>query len=217
MPARNVIKHYSPGNYYHVYNQGVNNSDIFLDDGDYKKFLKLLEESLDKEKKLTKNGSKNQKNVSDKLDLIAYCLMPNHFHLMFKLNDQEGITKALRRVLTSYVMYFNKKHKRTGALFAGKPKAAMISEEPHLLHLTRYIHQNPLHIGKNDLKSYEYSSYKEYLGIRNTGWVIHTEVMKFFRSPRKTHEKDMLSYESFVESPLTDSAEKLGNLILESI
>lgn len=212
MPARNVVKNYTPGNYYHIYNRGLDNKNIFLDSEDYQVFTSLLQGILDPEKKL----KKGQKNISEKLDLVAYCLMPDHFHLMFKLNSKEGITQAIRMALTSYVMYFNKKYERSGPLFQGKPKGVVIEEEPHLLHLTRYIHQNPLHIKNDtDLKAFEYSSYKEYLGLRENNWIKTTEVLKFFRSPRKAHEKDMLSYESFVENGITDSAEKLGFLILE--
>lgn len=216
MPAKHVIKHYVPGNYYHIYNRGFDKSNIFLDKKDYNMFTSLLQSSLDPEKKLIKEAFINKKNISEKLDLVAYCLMPNHFHLMFKLNSKEGITQAIRMTLTSYVMYFNKKYKRQGGLFQGKPRGVLIEHESHLLHLTRYIHQNPLHIKKNArLKEFEYSSYQDYLGIRKSGWVKPDEILKFFRSPRKAHEADTLSYESFVENGLTDSAEKLGRLILE--
>jgi len=89
-----------------------------------------------------------------------------------------------------------------------------------ILHLTRYIHQKPLDslrsLGASDLKIYEYSSYRDYLGLRNRLWVRHEDILKFFRTPRKTSEKDMLSYESFVENPLTDSKEKLGKLALSA-
>src|SRR3989344_4633956 len=162
MPARNVIKHYVPEYYYHIYNRGVEKRKIFLDKQDYFVFKNYLQRSLDPGLKILPAGFNNIHNISDKIELVAYCLMPNHFHFMFKLHSQDGITKLLRMLLTSYVMYFNKKYERNGALFQGKPKGILIESESHLLHLTRYIHQNPEELLKStSVRGYEFSSYAE--------------------------------------------------------
>ena len=207
MPSAHVVKNYLPGNFYHIYQSGFEGRNIFLDKEDFERFAALLEKNL---------SEKGSGQTFKKVELVAYCLLPNHFHLMFKLNEKEGITEVLRKILTAYVMYFNKKYGRKGSIFQGKPKGATVESQNLMLHLTRYIHQKPKKSSSSDdLKNYEYSSYKDYLGIRSNFWVKHEEILKFFRSPRKTSESDMLSYESFVENPLTDSAEKLGKLTLE--
>ena len=216
MPARNVIKHYVPDYFYHIYNRGFNKSNIFLDNQDYSVFVNLLERALDPNLKILPSGFINTHNISQDIILIAYCLMPNHFHFLFKTISKEGVTKLLRRVLTSYVMYFNKKYEREGTIFQGKPRGIVIESESHLLHLTRYIHKNPLEIeAVKNLRDYPYSSYQEYIGIRKSAWVMPEEILSFFKSEECTSPTDILSYEHFVENYSKDTVEILDNLILE--
>jgi len=108
MPQAFTVKKYIPGNYYHIYQEGFEGRNIFLDKRDFNKFSKLLEKNL--------SGSHTG------LELIAYSLLPNHFHLMLKLTEKTGITKLLRKVLTAYVMYFNKKYKRRGVFSKESPR-----------------------------------------------------------------------------------------------
>lgn len=110
-------------------------------------------------------------------------------------------------------MYFNKTHKRVGALFQGIYKGALVTDEPYLLHLTRYIHRNPLEITKNLVNAY--SSYGEYLGMRKTHWINSKEILAFFQPGTLPFLKHVNSYKNFVEDTKFDSETELGNLTLE--
>lgn len=108
----------------------------------------------------------NISKIPHQITIIAYCLMPNHFHLLLKQNDDLGISKFLANFQNSYTKYFNVKHKRTGSLFDRQFKAVLVESENQLLHLTRYIHLNPFSshiIEKEDITTYPYTSLPEYL------------------------------------------------------
>jgi len=143
--------------------------------------------------------------------------MPNHFHLMIKQTTKEAIIDIMRALSNSYVIYFNKKYERTGPLFSGKYKAVLVEGESYLLHLTRYIHLNPIDLGytRSDLVSYPYSSYANYLGKKNAEWLNPEEIISFFRSAQKKNLRDMLSYQSFVEDYLEDSKKILLELTID--
>ena len=174
MPSKNSVKLYVENGYYHVYNRGIDKREIFIDKTDYSVFLNLLkryltppEQNIDKNNK-NKVGPRIYRYRTDlykKIQLISYCLMPNHFHLMIKQATKEAMTDIMRALTNSYVVYFNKKYKRSGPLFSGKYKAILIEGESYLLHLTRYIHLNPMALGitRSDLVNYPYSSYASYL------------------------------------------------------
>src|SRR3989344_8907196 len=155
MPKKNSIKTYVKNGYYHIYNRGVEKRTIFEEDFDYKVFLNYLKEYLEpvnetKKRKtiFTLKGGSFQgvphqpKNYFQRIELIAFCLMPNHFHLLIKQNDQKVIEHFMRSLATRYSMYFNKKYKRVGKLFQGHYKAVLVSDDRQLLHLSRYIHLN---------------------------------------------------------------------------
>lgn len=216
MPARNVIKYYVENGFYHIYNRGFEKRKIFLDNEDYDVFTFFLQRSLDQDLKVSPDGLINTHNIAEELDLLCYCLMPNHFHLLIKQYTKDAVTKLLRRVLASYVMYFNKKYDRDGGLFQGKPRAVLVKDEGYLLHLTRYIHLNPLELDKVEkAEDYKYSSYKDYLGLQNRGWTKPKEILSFFKTKRASFLKDFLSYQGFVENYMKDSKELLGTLVLE--
>lgn len=207
MPAKNTVRQFIENGYYHIYNRGVEKRDIFLDHQDYSVFLHYLKKYLDPDQ-----GS-DPKSLAKEVELIAFCLMPNHFHLQAKQISKDGITKLIRAVCTSYVMYFNNKYNRVGTLFQGKYKAVLILDDIYLLHLSRYIHLNPY--PGSDPKLYLYSSYKQYLGENKLNWVKPEEILSYFKTMRKTTLKDCLSYESFVEDYKLSSKLLLGELILE--
>jgi putative transposase len=112
-------------------------------------------------------------------------------------------------------MYFNKTHERTGSLFQGTYKAVFVKDDNQLLHLSRYIHQNPIGIWKKPLKTYPYSSYAEYLGYKNTSWIHTKEILAFFKTRRRTKTIDFLSYESFVDQPDETTQEVLVGVSLD--
>ncbi len=212
MPAKNSVKQFIENGYYHLYNRGVEKRDIFLDEQDYAVFLNYLKKYLDPE--LGSDPLWKLKSLAHEIDLITFCLMPNHFHLLAKQITRNGITKLMRAVCTNYVMYFNKKYNRVGTLFQGKYKGVIIDNDNYLLHLSRYIHLNPY--PGSDPKSYNYSSFSYYLGNRNASWVKPQEILVFFKEAKRIGSQDFVSYQSFVEDYPEDSEEILGELTLES-
>jgi len=205
MPAKNSVKQFVENGYYHIYNRGVEKRNIFLDENDYTVFLHYL-------KKYLSPGS-DPHSLAKEVNLLSFCLMPNHFHLLAKQITRDGMTKLIRAICTNYVMYFNKRYERVGTLFQGKYKAVLVNNDTYLLHLSRYIHLNP-HPG-SDPKLYEYSSYGYYLGRKSATWLKTEEILNYFKTENKTGLKDYLSYESFIDDYKNDSEEHLGNLTLE--
>lgn len=214
MPAKNSVKQYVENSYYHLYNRGVEKRQIFLDNQDYSVFLHYLKLYLSDT--LSDSGFNPNKSLSKEVDLLAFCLMPNHFHLLIKQNTKNAITRLMRGVCTRYSMYFNTKYRRVGGLFQGIYKAVLIDQEPYLLHLSRYIHLNPSSDSGFNPESYNYSSYQYYLGQKHAGWLKPEPILSFFKSAQKSHLKECLSYQSFVEDSFKNSAEILGDLILEA-
>ena len=227
MPQKNSIKTYVKDGYYHIYNRGVEKRTIFEDEMDYKVFLKYLKEYLSQPPKADDlkitftlqgasfKGIKRQpKNYFTKIELLAYCLMSNHFHLLIRQTDQKLIERFMRSLATRYSMYFNKKYDRIGKLFQGHYKAVLITEDTYLLHLSRYIHLNPLEYTNNLIEAY--SSYADYLELRKTAWVKSNLILNYFNQKLAPEFKKFNSYKDFVEKNKKDPAEELGKLILDN-
>lgn len=213
MPAKNTVKQFIENGYYHIYNRGVEKRDIFLDKQDYAVFLKYLKKYLDPV--LGSDPVWRHKSLCNEVGLLAFCLIPNHFHILAKQHTIDGITKLMRAVCTNYVMYFNTKYQRVGGLFQGKYKAVLVLEDSYLLHLSRYIHLNP-YTGSDPIIDYPYSSYGHYLGRKTSSWIKPDEILAFFKSAQKMSLRDHLSYQSFVEDYKENPEEILGELTLES-
>lgn len=227
MPQKNVIKTYVKGGVYHIYNRGVEKRIIFKDAQDYKVFLKYLKQYLSKPPRrdhfktsVTFKGStfkgipRQPKNYNKEVDLLAYCLIPNHFHLLIKQGKKRTIEEFMLSLATRYSMYFNKKNKRVGSLYQGTYKAARVKDDAYLLHLSRYIHLNPLEYTKDLTKAY--SSYADYLRLRKTKWVKPDLILSFFNKSLLPEFTKTQSYKGFVEKGKRDSATILGNLTLEN-
>jgi len=210
MPAKNIKKLYIDGGYYHIFNRGVDKKTIFPDDDHYRVFLSSLKQILLPPEKIklpfhtvtvqgrTLHGiSHKRKNYHGKIELLAYCLMPNHFHLLVHQTTSRIIDQFMQSLSIRYSLFFNKTHKRTGPVFQNIYKAINVMEEPYLLHLSRYIHRNPLKYTK-DLKR-AYSSYSEHLGLRKTEWVKSEVVLSFFEPAKLPFLKHTNTYKSFVE------------------
>jgi putative transposase len=188
MPAKNVEKIYVVDGIYHAYNRGVEKRKIFLDDQDYEVFLHLLKYYLSPTYKTSPHPINTTgkiklirprplKNLNQEVELIAYCLMPNHYHLLLKQTTIDGMTKLLRRVATTYSLYFNRRHKRVGYLFQGRYKATQVEDQASLLHLSRYIHLNPYkYVTRSHLVSYKYFSYPYFLRLKTADW-LHPEIV----------------------------------------
>lgn len=160
------------GQYYHIFNKAIYGVQTFQDARDHKRFIETLfyYALLDKKPKYSSRKKlPNNIDYSKKLvDIICYCLMPNHFHLLLKQSSDNGIAQFIRNLCNSYTKYFNVKRKRNGPLFQGRFKAVLVETNEQLLHLSRYIHLNPLvSYIVNDLKSYPWSSYTEYTSSTN--------------------------------------------------
>lgn len=178
--------------YYHIYNRGNSKQKIFLDKEDYLRFSGLLYACNQKENLKVSNLSKGQtlydiEREEMLVDVGAYCLMPNHFHLLVTQSEDNNITNFMQKLGTSYTMYFNKKYKRTGSLFEGKFKAQHLGIDRYLKYIFSYIHLNPVKLLQKDwkekgiknkkeaieyLKNYSYSSYLDFMGIERIQNVI---------------------------------------------
>jgi len=204
MPARNIVKTYVKDGVYHIYNRGVEKRVIFQDDQDFNVFLKYLKEYLSPLANTHIQGiqggtlQRPHKNYNNKIELLAYCLMPNHFHLLVKQYDNKTIQDFIRSLCTRYSMYFNKKYKRVGKLFQGHYKARLINDDPYLLHVSRYIHLNPYENNK-DLTN-AFSSYQEYLKLRKSDWIKSEMILNFFNQAKEDFLTGVITYKSFVEN-----------------
>ncbi|MDZ4229100.1 MAG: transposase [Patescibacteria group bacterium] len=199
MPAKNIVKEFAPESYYHIYNRGVAKQKIFLDDQDYKTFLSYLKLYLILSNlqgpTLKVSPSRQLKNYFDQVKLLAYCLLPNHFHLFVFQKELNNITDFMRSLATKYSIYFNKKYRRVGPVFQGNYKAVMVKTENQFIYLSKYIHRNPLPLPTRlDLEGYKYSSYQNYLGKFTQTWLDKSEILSYFskQNPQK-------SYQQFVE------------------
>lgn len=116
----------------------------------------------------------------NEIELLTFCLMPNHYHLLVFQSEKDAFTKLLRSICTAYTMYFNKKYKRVGHLFQSRFKASMIQKDSYLLHISRYIHLNP-----DNYKSWRYSSLPYYLNEKHADWLNPKPVLELFDSKRQ--------------------------------
>jgi len=220
MPCKNSRKSYDSNGYYHVYNRGVEKRLIFQDKQDYAVFRSYLRTYLTEKDEISLNLSLSRlglnprerdrilkeiqlNNFYGEITLIAYCLMPNHFHFLIHQNSAESMDKFMNSLCTRYTMFFNKKYDRVGPLYQGVYKAVSVLSEEQLLYLTNYIHRNPynpsLRLQGLALEAWtrwtsQPSSYPEYLGLRQTEWVRPEIILNFFS---KTNPR--LSYQAFVE------------------
>lgn len=191
------------GQIYHIYNRGTEKRHIFESDRDRSRFIKTLiyykiEGPKPKFSTFKKKDFLGNKQI---VEIFCYCLMPNHFHLLIKQTKDGGITEFMSKVLNSYTKYFNTKHKRVGALLQGQFKAVLVESEEQLLHLSRYIHLNPIaSFLSKDLDKYPWSSYSEYTS-KKSGFCSKTEIMNFFKTPQsyKTFIHDQIAYSQSLE------------------
>jgi putative transposase len=190
MPAQNSIKSYQCEACYHIYNRGVEKRLIFEDERDYKIFLSYLRFYLTPHLQGLSlkviSPSRQANNFAETIELYAYCLMPNHFHLLIHQTTATAINYFMRSLMTRYVCQFNRRRHRVGPLFQGRYKGVLIGSKDHLLHTTKYIHQNPLGLcsmpTRTVLEGYPYSSYLNYVGLINQSWVKTDPVLGYFNT-----------------------------------
>jgi len=176
MPSRNVLKIDAADSFYHVYARGNSRGKVFPATEDYEMFIKLLQRYLSAEEAHDPYGV-SYPNFYNKIELISYCLMPNHFHLLVYQHQQGAMSAIMRSLLTSYSRYFNKKYHRSGPLFETRYKASLISDDAYLQHITRYIHLNP-----RQWRTYEWSSLPYFLQPTTETWIRPKRVLSIFNS-----------------------------------
>ena len=202
MPSKNAIKEYESQAYYHIYNRGVAKRTIFKDAKDYKTFLSYLQFYLtdpdlrgdSSQGQFPPPPSKKLKNYNKEVELIAYCLMPNHFHLFVRQYSDTAINYFMRSLCTKYVRYFNTRYSRVGHLFQDTYKAVKVKNEEQWVYLSKYIHRNPLNLPPCEetprrLLEYKYSSYPNYLGMFSQNWLHPEEILGHFHNDRQSYQK----------------------------
>ncbi len=219
---------FAQGEYYHVYNRGVNKMLTFMRPHDYWRFMFLLHLCNDVNPVRIDNIMRHEQGstlleIKEKVfackrsetlvDIGAFCLMPNHFHILIRAKSDEGIPKFMQKLVTAYSMYVNKQYNRTGPLFSGRFKAEHVAKDEYLKYLFAYIHLNPIKLidqtwkdkgihnkkrSQKYLEEYEYSSYGEY----TKGNTLGGKILKKNAFPQyfaknadfKTYVEDWLSY-----------------------
>jgi len=185
---------------YHIFNRGIAAQLIFSGNRDYQRaidtifyyvtenpplrysfFLRL---SYDQKQEFLRQLDRKEDYL---IDIIAYCLMPNHIHLLVKQLKDKGISTYMSKVSNSYTKYFNTKRKRSGPVLQGKFKAVRIETDEQLLHVSRYIHLNPYtsYIVKSlkELVTYPQSSFSEYLNVRRSHGCNKAIILDHFQNP----------------------------------
>jgi putative transposase len=192
-------KELATGEYYHVYNRGVDKREVFSDESDYWRFFHSLillndvEDGLiDKYRNHCRSDVKVQPSEFRRLNLrqerplvsfVAYCLNPNHYHFIIQQLEENGIEKFMHRLGTGYTMYFNKKYDRTGSLFQGRFKAAHIKDSGKLFYLATYVNCNSEIHGVALAENYKWCSQSYYLGNYKSNLLCNSNpVIKEFRN-----------------------------------
>ena len=195
MPTRNAIKQYAPQSYYHVYSRGVNKRKIFLDDDDYAFFLSLFKRYLSK-KPASRKKHAPYRHFLGQIELLSFCLMPNHVHLfIYQADDMYAMKEFLAAVMTSYSRYFNQKYERVGPLFQSRYLASRILRDDYLQHISRYIHLNP-----RNWATYPYSSIKYFQGKAYAEWIDPQRVLDIFNGSTVEYMNFLKDHDDYKQS-----------------
>lgn len=201
------------GGYYHLYNRGVRQEPIFLENADNVRFIFLLlycqlplslsnneyhSSLFEKHGTFYLHANRQQFEAAlprRRVELINFCLMPNHFHVTVLAREDTGVTKYMQRVLNAYTKYFNIKHKKTGHLFQGPYRLVRVKGNNQLLHLSAYIHRNPrgLREWRGREFNYPHSSLPDYASKNRWGKLLVPNILL-------EQFKDATDYKKFVET-----------------
>ncbi len=215
------------GEFYHLYNRGVDKRNTFEDQEDVNRFFQSMEEfnvvepvgsiyenSFRKKNKLGGRTSKLDKLV----EFVCYCINPNHYHFIVSQTRDNGISEFMKRLSGGYTYYFNNKNKRSGSLFQGTFKSVHIDSNEYLLHLSAYVNLNNK-VHKLNSSSYKLvrSSWNEYIERnkkRQADFCEKSIVLGQFKNPSE--------YKVFAENSLNDilyhkSQKEIGSLIIEKL
>jgi len=209
MPSKYFARNFKPKTYHHILNRGSFKQKIFRKPKDYEVFIDILKyylryptlSPLSKLSQLKLTKAKSTKPTKTPYQLISYCLMPNHFHLLLLQKEKSPtLSDLLKKLSVTYVMYFQSQYNHSGRLFEGRFKSIKIFDNEQLLYLTKYIHLNPAKITAGSHPSvinYPYSSFIDYLKLAkfNKDW-LHPNIIldKFFPNNINAPQK----YRSYV-------------------
>lgn len=198
---------FAPGEFYHLYNRGTDKRNIFQDDKDYEHFLFLMYICNTTKRIELRTISKDFDQGETLIHIGAYCLMPNHFHILAHEKVDGGISKYMLKLLTGYTMYFNKKYNRTGSLYEGTFKSTHLDSDRYLRYIYSYIHLNPAKLidskwrenknrktGKllNYVFSYPYSSMTEYGNSEFK--ILNTKPFPLYFKSIQDHKKELFDW-----------------------
>jgi putative transposase len=170
------------GHYYHVYNRGCNRQPIFANAGNYLFLLRRVKSYP----------------ADDPLSVIAYCLMPNHYHFLLRPEQDEALSPFIQRLFNSYTRAFNRQQGRSGTLFEGRAQSTLVDTEQYVIQLCRYIHLNPVKAGLvSHPGDWPYSNYLEWVERRDGALVDRQFVRQCFATAA--------DYEAFVMSEIEPS------------
>ncbi len=185
---------FAPGNYYHIYNRGAHRENIFLSDENFLYCLRLL-------RKYAQSYS---------VTVIAYCLMPNHYHFLLRQDGEVSLSKFINVAFNAYVQALNRQLGRKGTLFEGRFKHVLVDKDEYVLHLCRYIHLNPVKAGLvSRPEDWVYSNFREWID-RQQGRLKHAEFISSYFARPEDYQRFVMEYE--FEKEL---AEKLQRYLLE--
>ncbi|MFZ5366006.1 MAG: transposase [Patescibacteria group bacterium] len=222
MPYRKTI--FATNEIYHVVNRSIAQIPVFKETRDYQRALEIIDfyryikpplsfshyKRLPKEDK--ENFLKNLRKHKILTEISTFCLMPNHCHFLLKQNVENGISTFMRNFQNSYARYFNTKYKRAGGLFQSMFKAVRIETDEQFLHVSRYIHLNPVsaYLIENDgLENYQWSSFSDYINQNRHEFVDPKDILSFFKTKN--------SYKEFVlnQAEYQKELQKIKHLTLE--
>ena len=180
------------GHYYHLYNRGVNRQPIFFEQKNWGYFIKRLRHYC----------------LPDLIEIVAYCLMPNHYHILAYLKDDNLSKKIMQPFTVSYTKAVNQQQDRVGPVFQGVFKAKLVDKNEYLLHLSRYIHLNPVLAGiANNPANWTFSSYQDYVGLRH-GTLSKPDIVLSQLPSRQAYAKFVHAYSEinreFIEHLMLD-------------
>ena len=227
------------GEVYHVYNRGVEKRDIFNNDKDRIRFVHNLYEMNDAAPVLNSSYWLTKKNQymevqlpyiitsrSKLIDIFAFCLMPNHYHLLVRQLKDGGVSKFMQKFGTAYTNYFNLKNERVGSLFQGRFKAVLVKEDIYFRHICHYIHLNPLDLfapewrenklenfkkASEFLLNYRWNSYPDYAGKKNFPSVINKSLCSRIFGDEQAYQKNLKEW----LLNMGESTEDARSLIIE--
>jgi putative transposase len=233
MPAKNRVKTYENGGIYYIYNRGIDGKLVFREASDFEFFKKTMLRYLDyrpKEKDARFKAERpyilrhrEQMNLKGKMNILAYCLSSTGVKFIIKQIENGAMTQFMRRCMTNYVMYYNRKYQRRGVLFEGTYRAVLLKDPENIIHLSRWVHLNktPKTVRRFgivetspsiDLEEYLYSSLGLYISSQLSDWVETGTLSKMFVEWNAGRWKD---YRSFVADPKVNDGEVLEKLGVE--